>query len=60
MGLIKTKGGRGGEGRGGDHLLEFLVMVDVVTRCRMEKPTETHGEGARMIVKELFDFYFLY
>lgn len=59
MGPIKTKGGGGG--RGGEGITYWnLVMVDVVTRCRMEKPTETHGEGARMIVKELFDFYFLY
>ena len=25
----------------------------------MLKRTETHGEGGRMIVKELFDFYFI-
>lgn len=50
---------RRGEGGGGGITYWNLVMVDVVTRCRMQKPTETHGGGGRMIVKELFDLYFI-
>lgn len=57
MGLIKTR--EGGRVGGGGITYWNLVMVDVVTRCRMQKPTETHGGGGRMIVKELFDLYFI-
>ena len=47
------------------------IILEILTRCRirfqyfgtkywlMLKRTETHGEGGRMIVEDLFEFYFL-